>query len=149
MAKAEFIRPDGKTSLWDDGIDASRRKLIVTALLLNRQSIGRMPIVAFWRGDVRDDTKRRLISTRGDSPLAAANAHHFELQQPVDEDYAEFAGAVVKRRDATEVSGANARDLIEEAFATGMFSLEQLRSDKLRAEVRKLLIQRGRIPSNA
>ena len=149
QAIAEFVRPDGKTSLWDDGADGSRRKLVVKALLLNRESIGRMPIAALWAQSLSPDVRARIVRKDGASPVPSANRHHFELQDPRRYDYAEFALAVVDRADFEEITGEAARTLVEEAFPAREFSLDAVRSEKLRKEIKKLLIRRKRLPADS
>lgn len=139
--RAEFRRPDGRTSLWDEDRNGSRRNLIALALASQRKQIRTLRVAPFDSGDLPEELIARLLQTDGDTPLLEARSHHYELDDPRDEDYARFAMAIDKRFALVNYDTRSVADMLEDAIISKRMPLNSLNSD-LRGEVVKLLSKR-------
>jgi len=140
-ARAEFRLPDGRTSLWDETIDGTRRDLIALALASQRRYLRALRIAPLFSADIPVSVLERLQQTDGDTPVLEARPYHYELGNPSDVDYASFAIAVDKRLEPFSYPTPSVADLLEEAVVSQQISLTSLHPN-LQMELQKVLRKR-------
>lgn len=137
----EFRRPDGRTSLWDEGYDASRRELLALALASQRRQIRTLRAVPIFSDCLPGALVARLSHTTGDTPLGEARRYHYELGDARREDYARLALAADTRFAPFNYDTKSVADMLEDAIIAGRISLAELHAD-LQSEVATLLRNR-------